>query len=227
MVFRSLSVATIAVASACATPAVAANYYVFSGSPTGSQTLLVNGAQTIHAFQTGWFNNSGSHFDAWSNYITGTTSDWLGTSETRSFFSFRPTGPITSASLTLGNALGGGYGNDTGGPLELTLYDVTSSIVGLLQYNGATSIFDDLGTGTVFGKITISAAASSYTIDLNAAGIKAFNDSYYGAGPLTIGARLTVAPSAVPEPAAWALLIGGFGVAGGALRRRRVTFARA
>ncbi|WP_333573467.1 PEPxxWA-CTERM sorting domain-containing protein [Sphingomonas sp.] len=30
----------------------------------------------------------------------------------------------------------------------------------------------------------------------------------------------TLAPSAVPEPAAWALLIGGFGFAGAALRRR-------
>lgn len=30
----------------------------------------------------------------------------------------------------------------------------------------------------------------------------------------------TLAPSAVPEPAAWAMLIGGFGLAGAALRRR-------
>ena len=32
--------------------------------------------------------------------------------------------------------------------------------------------------------------------------------------------------SVVPEPAAWALMIGGFGLAGGALRRRRLTGRR-
>lgn len=42
---------------------------------------------------------------------------------------------------------------------------------------------------------------------------------------LTLTAALV--PSAVPEPAAWALLIGGFGLAGGALRRRTVKLARA
>ena len=30
-----------------------------------------------------------------------------------------------------------------------------------------------------------------------------------------------LAPSAVPEPASWALMIGGFGLAGAALRRQR------
>ncbi|WP_084583527.1 PEPxxWA-CTERM sorting domain-containing protein [Sphingomonas azotifigens] len=44
---------------------------------------------------------------------------------------------------------------------------------------------------------------------------------------LTLTAGVMPPASAVPEPAAWALLIGGFGFAGGALRRRRVTFARA
>jgi hypothetical protein len=35
----------------------------------------------------------------------------------------------------------------------------------------------------------------------------------------------TSSPAAVPEPASWALMIGGFGIAGGALRRRRSTMA--
>lgn len=34
-----------------------------------------------------------------------------------------------------------------------------------------------------------------------------------------------VAPPGVPEPASWALMIGGFGLAGAALRRRRATVA--
>jgi hypothetical protein len=35
----------------------------------------------------------------------------------------------------------------------------------------------------------------------------------------------TVTTEAVPEPAAWALMIAGFGMAGAALRRRRLTLA--
>ena len=31
------------------------------------------------------------------------------------------------------------------------------------------------------------------------------------------------AAAAVPEPAAWALMLAGFGIVGGAMRRRRVT----
>ena len=34
-------------------------------------------------------------------------------------------------------------------------------------------------------------------------------------------AMLSVQPSAVPEPSAWALMIGGFGLVGGTLRKRR------
>ena len=34
-------------------------------------------------------------------------------------------------------------------------------------------------------------------------------------------------PSAVPEPATWAMMITGFGLAGAAIRRRRVTFSMA
>jgi hypothetical protein len=34
---------------------------------------------------------------------------------------------------------------------------------------------------------------------------------------------LSLTPQSVPEPAQWALIIGGFGMAGGAMRRRRTT----
>lgn len=215
-----LSSAALLLAVIGGTPAMAADFYLFNNSPTDTVKLTVNGAGSINAFQTGWFDNNGTHYNAWSNYVTGSVTSWGSTTEYRSFFSFFPTGPVTSASLTIGNALAGGYGNATGRPLELTLYDVTSSIVGLQQYNGAKGIFDDLGSGSVFGKITVSGAAAGYTIDLNQAGVDAIQAAYYGFGPFTVGARLTVS-SAVPEPAAWALMLGGFGMIGGALRARQ------
>lgn len=49
-----------------------------------------------------------------------------------------------------------------------------------------------------------------------------------GAGG-SFGGSIAFSPAAVPEPASWALLIGGFGLAGGVLRRRflKVSFAAA
>lgn len=223
MMFRAFSAAALLVASIGSTPVSAATFFVFGDSPSGAQTLTVNGTTTWTAKQTGWFDSTGHHSAAQANYFTGSLIDWMGTMEYRSFFSFQPLGPVTSASITIGNALGNGYANYTGGALELTLYDVSSSIVGLLGYNGATSIFNDLGSGTVFGKVRIDAAAASYTIALNQAGVDAVNAAYYNASYFTLGGRLTTVPSSVPEPAAWALLIGGVGVAGGALRTRRRT----
>ncbi|MHA6719165.1 PEPxxWA-CTERM sorting domain-containing protein [Sphingomonas sp. RS6] len=57
---------------------------------------------------------------------------------------------------------------------------------------------------------------SSFTISTTDADF-AFGDFYYSA------------PTGVPEPAAWGMLIGGFGLAGAALRRRstKVTYATA
>ncbi|OAN60135.1 PEPxxWA-CTERM sorting domain-containing protein [Sphingomonas sp. TDK1] len=208
-----LSSAALLLAVVGSAPAMAADFYLFNNSPSGTVTLTVNGAGSINAFQTGWFDSNGSHFNGWSNYLTGSVTSWGSTTEYRSFFSFFPTGTVTSASLTIGNALADGYSNATGRPLELTLYDVTSSIVSLQQYNGARGIFDDLGSGTVLGKITVNGAASGYTIDLNQAGVDAVNAAYSGVGPFTVGARLNA--SAVPEPATWAMLLGGFALMGG------------
>lgn len=49
-------------------------------------------------------------------------------------------------------------------------------------------------------------------------------------GTASVAGTITIAASAVPEPATWAMMIGGIGVAGGAMRRRRarvtMTFGR-
>lgn len=69
-------------------------------------------------------------------------------------------------------------------------------------------------------------------------GVANFEDDYRSAVVLRWKPSSTVAvdnivfdvkavTSAVPEPASWALMIGGFGLAGAALRRRRATLAAA
>lgn len=58
----------------------------------------------------------------------------------------------------------------------------------------------------------------------------ALNLNLVGSGPYTAGSQLQIALTAVPEPATWGLMIVGFGMVGGALRRRTnatPAFARA
>jgi hypothetical protein len=45
--------------------------------------------------------------------------------------------------------------------------------------------------------------------------------TYESAGLGSYGGNLTFTPSAVPEPATWAMMVGGFGLVGFGLRRRR------
>ena len=73
--------------------------------------------------------------------------------------------------------------------------------------SGPFDFADDIGPGTSDNRFFFgSPPASTYTIDLvNSDG--AFTSVAGGAG--------------VPEPASWALMIAGFGLAGAALRRRR------
>lgn len=48
------------------------------------------------------------------------------------------------------------------------------------------------------------------------------NDNF---GPIADNLVLDITPGTVPEPASWALMIGGFGLVGAALRRHRAAFA--
>lgn len=91
-----------------------------------------------------------------------------------------------------------------------------------MTYYGENSGFDfaSLGAGTT---ITLSPTSSGYANPQAAAwGVIAGNLD------LNVGVAATAAAvGAVPEPATWAMLIGGFGLIGGAMRRRtaKVSFA--
>lgn len=92
----------------------------------------------------------------------------------------------------------------------------------VFQNNGAQNV--SLTGPFVAGQNTIR-----FVVNNNNAGINAGNGPLTG-GPssLSFTGNVTFDAVAVPEPAAWALMLGGFGLVGGAMRRRdrtRVTYA--
>ncbi|MFZ5720919.1 MAG: PEPxxWA-CTERM sorting domain-containing protein [Pseudomonadota bacterium] len=70
-----------------------------------------------------------------------------------------------------------------------------------------------------------SSSAFSYVRLIDVAGEGGQSGSTVGADIDAVGAISTRPQSVVPEPGTWALMILGFGAAGGALRRRRVAAA--
>jgi hypothetical protein len=52
---------------------VHADVYIFGASGgSGTQSLTINGTQTIQASDTGWYNSTGDHSSSNKNYISGT-----------------------------------------------------------------------------------------------------------------------------------------------------------
>ena len=79
------------------------------------------------------------------------------------------------------------------------------SLVGSFVANPGIGDFFAIGFGTV---VTLAAPGSLYAV---------VNDTYH----VNNGGSFQVEVAPVPEPAAWALLIAGFGLTGAAMRRRQ------
>ncbi|MBW8816189.1 MAG: PEPxxWA-CTERM sorting domain-containing protein [Caulobacterales bacterium] len=115
-------------------------------------------------------------------------------------------------------ALGGSF--DTGYPQGRSV-----SIFGnyALNYsNGVLSAYN-LSTGALADQTTLVGAGT----DFNSLYGQSYANGYFfvptSGGNTFVGYKID--GGAAPEPAAWALMIGGFGLAGGALRRRRTAVA--
>ncbi len=133
---------------------------------------------TLNATNSGFYTSTGSHDATNPNYVAGQ----LGTIQTRNFFVFDlsgVTGTVTGATIRISFPDLGYFSND---PSEtFSLYDVSTPITSLVASNaGATGIFSDLGTGTVFGTTTVLETANGMVvnINLNAAAIAAINSNH-------------------------------------------------
>lgn len=113
------------------------------------------------------------------------------------------------------------------GFLSLSLSEVAATAFNNVEFttvtlNGtAVNLFSAPGGEPDFGSL-LGLFNPGTTNTLRVAGTNGGNGVY--------GGTIAFAPGAVPEPAAWALMIAGFGMVGGALRRQKklttsVTFA--
>lgn len=97
----------------------------------------------------------------------------------------------------------------------------TTYVVGAFRYAGSGETY-----ATGFGGGTAAPGITTLDARYNDSGSFAFpniavgTNGYFGANAL-VGSQV-VTQSGVPEPATWAMMIGGFGLVGGALRRRSI-----
>jgi hypothetical protein len=130
-----------------------------------------------------------------------------------------------------------GFGGDSGASIEATLA-LTSPLVGTTSSTGTASYLrlgGFLTPGVTTGSLVWNATPQQYTTADGSKYTVAFNDLYgvtfggnaYGSMTIRVDSVASLPPTlgAVPEPATWATMVAGFGMAGTALRRRRRTTA--
>jgi len=126
-----------------------------------------------------------------------------------------------------------GYGEMTVDQFGGGAFHLQSFLAGISWYSAATTAeidytFDLAGGGTATGSFTIGQGFQSYVFDadITHAVFTGLSDGYVAVD--NVVANFTPPPG-VPEPASWALMLGGFGLIGGAMRSSRrktaVTFA--
>lgn len=202
------------------TPAARAAF-LFGNSGTQPQSLVLNGSLALYTFTSGnwagysqgWWSAGTSNDDTNDNYYTGD-----GEFSLNNFFTFAipvEFGTVTSAKLVLTR-----YASDSL-PVTYSLYDVSTNPIALNQNAGTNAaIFNDLGSGVLYGSIGVSdyLLPDPLEITLNVAALAAIQASE--GGLFSIGGTLSPVQE-IPEPGAFTLLALG-ALALGLARRRAI-----
>ncbi|MFA9215660.1 MAG: NF038120 family PEP-CTERM protein [Sphingomonadaceae bacterium] len=215
---------------------------VAAGLMLGLWVAPVQAAITVSSQLQGWVNSRGGSDEATPNNNTFTGNESYMRFNSWAMF-FIPTGSYTSATLSLTPSA---FGNAP--PSTIALFEVSTPLSGFLNtFHPGEDVFADLGSGRQYAAVTLydqpvsfqlngrgladinaSASAGHYFLigftnqTLNALPLSNADDGIYISG---VGRNMTplqlelgqLAP--VPEPASYAMLLGGLGLL--ALWRRR------
>lgn len=131
-----------------------------------------------------------------------------------------------------GNAQPGGATLAPGSYAGLTISTVAGTTFDLVRFDVADLMNVGSGGPILYDYATMGGSGSGFfnldiapglqTVSLNLTGLKYFTIQSYPPGVQIDNVTFTLGTSGVPEPASWALLIGGAAMAGAALRRRRM-----
>jgi len=224
-IFR-LAVAMALVSCAGRSASAAPFIFGFTGDIPDAAVLSINGGALVFSVSdsqidpgvnnAGWWPASGDNHDDNDNYIVG--------GGYHNFFTFDLGSldvAVTSAELSIARSSicandtsnGGCYPPTTAipfGSVEYSLWDVTTDYITLNNNVGHdAAIFDDLGSGVLFGAVLVpdDGSPNPLLISLNADAVDAINAAR--GGFFSVGGALPPLP-AVPEPATLLLLaVGG------------------
>ena len=246
--FLVCGVAALSLA-AVAAPALANQYaYVAQNDPWNNQTndTAMNGAfgagnwDRLNSYSNAMFaggykfifvdgGNDNSNFTTWLNGGGATAAEAYVNGGGALLLDAAPNYGNSPVSTGFGSQLNYSFYSDT------IAVNAAGIAAGFSGFGAGTSY-----TGSSFAHSFVSGGGLTSLIDGEAGVV--FAEGYFGAGHLSVSGETTtnfhygpdanqlrinelthaaLGGAAVPEPASWALMIGGFGMAGAALRRRR------
>ena len=219
----------------------------FAGAAIASAALLMasaaSAAVTVNSFAQGWVNSAGSSNGASDGNNTFTGNEFGNRYNSWAAF-FIPAGVYTSADL---DVLADHYGVSSAN--QIGVYSVTTAYDALQSQSGGAAAYADLGDGSLYGLANMfnslntihlggtavadinAAAGSIFVVGFTNATLNQQDPNGVDLGIYTNGSMagnptlILDTTAAVPEPATWALMISGFGLAGVSLRRRRLVAA--
>lgn len=196
-----------------------ADTVIFGGSPgTTGVHLILNGSLSIGAANTGWYTSAGFHDTGNTNYVAGLCCNVNPPDNLHNdYFVFNlsgVTGTITSATLSIVNPTNGYHTDTNATDAVFSTWNVTTAISTLeSSQSTATSISSDLGSGTLFGSVSVGPSDNNSVVNISLDGAALTAITAAKGSLFAIGGSLTWTDgvvAGVPEPSTWTMMLLGF-----------------